>query len=67
MEILTIVAPNKTISILRLQLTIHIFFSLFHCNIHVPIKTGQYAFVIGSRIQFYIDRSSEDCFEKIRR
>lgn len=40
-EVLTIVAPNESITILVLQLTINIFLRLLHGDVHVTIQTGQ--------------------------
>lgn len=37
-----IIASNEGVAILVLQLTIAVLFSLFKCNIHVPIQASQH-------------------------
>lgn len=37
----TIVASYEGITILVLELAIHILFRLLHCNVHIPIQASQ--------------------------
>jgi len=41
----TVVAPYEGITILVLQLAIHVLLSLLHCNVHITVQTSQYTWL----------------------
>jgi hypothetical protein len=41
----TVVAPDERITILVLQLTIHVLLSLLHRNVHITIQASQYTWL----------------------
>lgn len=63
----TVVPPNKAVTVLGLELTVHIFFRLLHGNIHVAIEARQYAPVLDARVQLDTHRTTKDGFEKVGR
>jgi hypothetical protein len=39
----TVVAADETVTVLVLQLTIHVLFRLLHCNVHETVKPSKHA------------------------
>ena len=63
----TIIASNKTVSVLGLELAILILLRLLHGNVHEPIETGQDALVLHAIIKLHVHGATQDALEKIRR
>merc|ERR1719432_428959 len=62
-----IVAADKGIPILVLQLSIGILFSLLQSNVHVAIRAGQHPSVVHSRVELHNHWPPDDLFEEVVR
>merc|ERR1719436_1981820 len=62
-----IIAPDKGIPVLVLQLSVGILFCLFQSNVHVAIKAGQHPSVVHPRVQLDHNWSPNDLFEEVVR
>ena len=60
-----VVASYESISILVLQLAVHVLFSLLHCDVHVTIQTGQNTSVVDAGVEFNDDGAAPDRLEEV--
>ena len=66
-DVQDVVAPDESITVLVLQLSVHVLLRLFQRNVHVAVQTGEHSSVIHSRIQLHDDWTADDLLQEIRR
>ena len=60
-----VVAPNKTVAVLGLELAVDVLLRLLHGDVHVAVEAGAHALVRDAAVELDDDGPAQDGLEEV--